>query len=48
MVEAGGRDLLVTDAARASYRNAREDGLGDADFSRVIEHLAGRSLRRPE
>ncbi|HKC26322.1 MAG TPA: NAD(P)-dependent oxidoreductase [Thermoanaerobaculia bacterium] len=48
MVEAGGRDLLVTDASRASFRNAREDGLGDADFSRVVEHLAGRPLRRSE
>jgi 3-hydroxyisobutyrate dehydrogenase len=43
-VEAGGRDLLVTDSARAAYRNAREDGLGDEDFSHVIEHLAGRPI----
>jgi 3-hydroxyisobutyrate dehydrogenase-like beta-hydroxyacid dehydrogenase len=41
MVDAGGSDMRVTEAARQAFRNAREDGLGDEDFSHVIPHLLG-------
>jgi 3-hydroxyisobutyrate dehydrogenase-like beta-hydroxyacid dehydrogenase len=41
MVDAGGRTMRVTEAARQAFRDAREDGLGDEDFSHVVAHLLG-------
>lgn len=48
-VEAAGGDLAVSECVRETFARAMEAGLGDEDFSRVIEHLAGRRLApRPE
>ena len=37
-----GADLRLADAARSWLAEAEAAGLGDADYSRVLEHIAGR------
>ena len=45
LVVATGADVRVAEAARSWLAEAVEAGLGDEDYSRVLEHIAGR-LRR--
>ena len=40
MVEAGGEEMRVTDAAREDFKRANEAGLGGKDMAHVLTHLA--------